>query len=259
MATNGLQAARVLITGGTRGIGRACAEAFLRHGASVVLCGRDDAAVQTTVDELRADASGVYGVVCDVADPVAVAGFVEEAESLLGGIDVLVNNAGAYLISRFADLTDADWSRVLEVNLMGTVRCTRAVLPRMAAQGRVINIASTAGKYGSLYQSAYNASKHAVVGLTRCLALEYAATQIRVNAICPGFVETDMVADQVPTLAPLLDIPEEEVMDVLRARVPIGRFVTPEEVAGLAMYLASPLAAGMTGQALTLSGGMVLV
>jgi NAD(P)-dependent dehydrogenase (short-subunit alcohol dehydrogenase family) len=259
MKAGRLDGARAIVTGGTRGIGRSIAGAFLREGAAVVVSGRSEATVGEALGDLGPGA--VHGLVCDVSDAAAVEEFVAAAVSHLGGLDVLVNNAGTYMLGRFDDLDDADWQRTFEVNVFGTVRCARAALPHLRASrsGRIVNIASTAGKYGSLYQSPYNASKHAVVGLTRCLALEEAGTGVRVNAICPGFVQTEFVGREVPNFARLLGVAEDEVLDALRRRVPIGRFVEPEEVAELAVYLASEAAEAMTGQALTLSGGLILV
>ena len=176
-------------------------------------------------------------------------------------MDVLVNNAGITKIAKFSDYEVEDFQRVMDVNFMGLVRITKAFLPVMleSRKGRVINIASTAGKYGSMYQSAYNSSKHAVVGLTKCLGLETAKSGVTVNAICPGFVDTPLIENQRPYFARAAGIPEDAAESMLLQRVPMGRFVEPEEVAHLAVYLASGESAAMTGQALTISGGLILV
>jgi NAD(P)-dependent dehydrogenase (short-subunit alcohol dehydrogenase family) len=166
-----------------------------------------------------------------------------------------------HLAGRFQDFEITDWQRIVDVNVLGTVRVTRAFLPQMIdeGRGRIINMASTAGKYGSLFQSPYNATKHAVVGITRCLALEAAASGVRVNAICPGFVETEMVDGAVQGFAQVLGIAPEQVVPSVLQRVPIGRLLQPEEIAELAVYLASGPGDAMTGQSLTIAGGLILV
>ena len=257
---NRLHGARAVITGSGRGIGRAVALAYAAEGAAVVLSARSGDEITAVARQIRAAGGVAHAVAADICDDAQVAELARAAEERLGGaVAVLVNNAGTYLPKRFMDYTMADWQSLLEVNVLGTIRVTRAFLGGMVHQryGRIINIASTAGKYGSYWQSAYNVSKHGIVGLTRCLALETAAHGIRVNAICPGFVNTGLISPA--QLAPLYGVPEEQVPALLTQRAPIGRMVTTEEVAELAAYLASPAADGMTGQALTLDGGALLV
>lgn len=254
-----------VITGAGRGIGAAIARAFASEGAAVVLGARSEDQVQAVAREVAAAGGRAVGVRVDVTDDASVgalAAAAEDAAAHWGGtVDVLVNNAGRHQVGRFLDYTMADWEAMFAVNVHGTVRVTQALLPGMVAagRGRVVNVASTAGKYGSLFQSPYNASKHAVVGLTRCLALETAKQGVTVNAICPGFVETEMIDEAAQSLSPILGMPAEQVPSALLSRVPQGRLLQPEEVARLAVYLASDDAAGMTGQALTISGGLVLV
>ena len=196
---------------------------------------------------------------CCIAWNTALAAF-DAALAAFGRVDVLVNNAGIYHAAPLVDTTPEDFDRVLQVNVYGAFHLMQLALRHMQARGsgKVVNIASTAGKWGSLNQSAYNASKHALVGLTRCAALEAAARGVQVNAICPGFVQTDML-DEFRAHAAILGVPFEQVLQAGLARVPQRRFLQPEEVANLALYLASAESDGMTGQSLLLDGGMLMV
>ena len=250
-----------LVTGGGRGIGRAIARTLAERGAWVAVAARSAHEIEAVEHEIQAAGGVGASIAVDVADPDSVQAMVERVRDRFGAVSVLVNNAGIHNPKPFLDYTTAEWRRMLDVNVLGTVNVTRAVLPSMldARHGRVINIASTAGKYGSLFQSPYNASKHAVVGLTRCLALETAGRGVRVNAVCPGFVDSGLIDRAVPGFARAMGIPDEDVVSTLVERVPIGRFVQPQEVAALVAYLASPDADAVTGQALTIAGGMLLI
>ena len=185
---------------------------------------------------------------------------VAAAIAARGRIDVLVNNARVYKAARVTDYTLADFDRVMQVNLYGAFHVMQLVLRHMQANraGKVVNIASTAGKGGSMNQSAYNASKHALVGLTRCAAVEMGAHQVNVNAICPGFVETDMLGE-FRAHAEILGVSFEKVLEAGLARVPLKRFLKPREVADLAVYLGSAESDGMTGQSLLIDGGMLMI
>ncbi|MCZ6558862.1 MAG: SDR family NAD(P)-dependent oxidoreductase, partial [SAR324 cluster bacterium] len=178
----------------------------------------------------------------------------------LGPIDVLVNGAGICQSIRFLDYTLEDWNRLMEVNVAGTFLCSQAALRRMTQRGRgkIINIASIAGRIGSKYRASYNASKHAVIGLTRCLAVEFADDGITANAICPGMVDTEMFAGVVAGDAEISGVDQETMLGILQQRALQKRLLRPEEIAGLALFLASPASDGMTGQALTYSGGIVM-
>lgn len=259
--TGRLQGRVAVITGGGRGIGRAIALAYAREGAAVAVSARSAPQLDAVVEEIDALGGRAVAVPCDVTDDGQVSALRARVEEALGPCDVLVNNAGAYQPNRFLDYTMEDWEHIVGVNLLGTVRVTRELLPGMLERdrGKVVNIASTAGKYGSVFQSPYNASKHGVVGLTKCLGLETAKSAVRVNAICPGFVETDMIDTARERFGELLGLDAEQTEAALTSRVPIGRFLAPDEIAHLAVYFASDDSNGVTGQAYTISGGLILV
>src|SRR6266851_6695852 len=209
-----------LITGGGRGIGRAIAIAFAREGASIAVAARTRAQVDSVADEVACE-FGVetLAIECDVSDAASVTrAFAFAGEQFGGGPDILVNNAGIVETAPFAKTDEAMWQRHLAVNLTGTYHCTRLALPAMlvAGWGRIINIASIAGKTGAPYISAYAASKHGVLGLTRTLALEVAANGVTVNAICPGYVDTEMTARGVENIVARTGISAEEATEALK-------------------------------------------
>ena len=250
-----------LITGGSRGIGKAIAVAFAREGCAIFLNGRDSKRLKETVDELSKEFAvdiGCFAV--DVTDSAGVENMVNTAEEW-NPIDILVNNAGIHKGASFLDYSFADFKDVLDTNVYSIFHVTQALLKRMVGSrpGRVINIASTAGKWGSRNQSAYNASKHAVVGLTRCLALEMAPHNILVNAICPWVVDTDMAEKFVDSHAATLGKTESEFKKQMNATVPLGRFIRVEEVAGIAVFLASEEASYINGQSWSVDGGYTML
>jgi 3-hydroxybutyrate dehydrogenase len=251
-----------LITGGGRGIGRAIAIAFAQEGAQVVVAARTLEQVEEVAREVTDQfSSNALPVVCDVSDVQSVEKmFVKIAERFGRGPDILVNNAG---IAESAPLTKTDnelWHRILAVNLSGTFYCTRAAVPQMIERGwgRVINIASIAGKTGAPYIAAYSASKHGVLGLTRSVALEVAMKGITVNAICPGYVDTEMTTRGIENITKKTRLSADEAMDSLKQMSPQNRIIEPEEVAALALLLASEDGRGINGQAINVDGGSVL-
>lgn len=258
--TQRLVGKRALITGASRGIGRAIAEAFAREGASLVLNARDQARLQKAAEELANRGATVSAHACDVTDRDAVFRMVNEAATD-GPIDILVNNAGIHIARPFSEYSFEEFSAVMEANVYSVFHVTQAALEHMKKQqsGAIVNIASTAGKWGSRNQSAYNASKHAVVGLTRCLGLEMSAHGIRTNAICPWVVDTDMADGFIKGHAQATDMSAEEITNAFTATVPIKRFVKPEDVADLAVYLASNESGFVNGQAWTVDAGYTMI
>ena len=249
-----------LITGASRGIGRAIALRYAEEGASLFLTATSRAKLEETQALAEAQGAKVVLHTADVSERAAVEAMVEAAAQVFGGIDVLVNNAGVYKAARLVDTTPEDFDRIMKVNLYGAFHVMQLVLRHMQARGRgkVVNIASSAGKWMSMNQSAYNASKHALVGLTRCAALEMGPQGINVNAICPGFVETDML-EEFRAHGEILGVPFEKVKEAGLARVPLKRFLKPGEIAQLAVYLGASESDGMTGQSILLDGGMLVV
>ncbi|HEX8746411.1 MAG TPA: 3-oxoacyl-ACP reductase FabG [Pyrinomonadaceae bacterium] len=251
-----------LITGGGRGIGRSIAMTFAREGAKIALCSRTSAEVERVADELRNEfSSDVMYDVCNVADPQDVEKFFLSAFNAFGrGPDILINNAGVAESAPLLKTTDEFWHRHLSINLSGTFYCTRAALSQMLERGwgRIINIASIAGKTGAPYIAAYSASKHGVLGLTRSVAVEVATRGVTVNAICPGYVETLMTERAIENITNRTGRSEEQARATIEQMSPQNRLITPEEVAEMALLLASDAGRGITGQAINIDGGSLL-
>jgi NAD(P)-dependent dehydrogenase (short-subunit alcohol dehydrogenase family) len=243
-----------LITGAGGGIGLATAEAFANAGASVILADCDEEMIGKATGSLRAAGHNAIGVTCDVTDPVQVNALIERAVSSYGRLDAAFNNAGVNSeAATFLETSDDEFERVMNVNLRGVWNCMKGELRQMLAQGSgaIVNCSSIGGLKGSRGRSAYSASKHAVIGLTRSAALDYAATGIRINAVCPGIIgNTPMAAKVTKNYAP----------DIIRAFVaaePIGRLGEPEEIAAAVVWLCSPLASFMVGHAMAVDGGIL--
>lgn len=254
---SGLTGRHAIVTGGGRGIGAAIAEMLVRDGATVTLVGRDRARLEAKAKALSGSADWVA---CDVGDGEAVARAFAEIRARHPQVDVLVNNAGLAESAPFTKIDTALWQRTLAVNLDGAFFCAREVVPRMTERGwgRIVNVASTAGLVGYAYVVAYCAAKHGVIGLTRALALETAKSGVTVNAVCPGYTETDIVKDAVANISRKTGRSEAEARAALVSRNPQGRMIQPDEVANAVRWLCLPGTESVTGQAIILAGGEVM-
>lgn len=248
------------VTGGSRGIGRSICLALARAGARVVVASRSESGGTPVTREIAAAGGEAITVSCDVTSPDDVTAAVARAGDRFGSIDILVNSAGIAESAPLGRTNEAMWARMIDVNLTGAYRCTRAVLPGMLerARGRIVNIASVAARVGFQYTTAYCASKHGVLGFTRALAMEVAARGITVNAVCPGWVDTDMTAGSIARIVERTGKSAEEARKVLEAMSPQRRLIQPDEVAEVTLFLVSDAAYGITGQAIDVDGGEVM-
>jgi NAD(P)-dependent dehydrogenase (short-subunit alcohol dehydrogenase family) len=244
-----------LVTGGGRGIGRAIAQRLAAEGARVIVTGR-------TVSEIESVAQAVGGMALqvDLGDRVDLGRTLERLQNDVGMVHVLVNNAGIAESAPFDRTSDAAWDRTMEVNVHAPFALMKALVPAMikAGFGRVVNVASNAGRMGYAYTSAYCASKHALVGLTRALAAEIPRSGVTVNAVCPGWVATKMVDDAVSRIAEKTSRTEDAARATLAAMSPQNRLIEPSEVAHLVVSLCAPEARGVHGQAIPIDGGQVM-
>ncbi len=259
-----------IVTGAGRGIGLAIAQTLAEAGAQIILLGRDLPRLQQAAASLplsqplsqpNSDPSRAhFCLAVDIADESAVLRAFENIRAACPRVDILINNAGQAESAPLARTDSALWQRMLGVNLNGSFYCSRAVVGAMLKQdyARIINVASTAGLVGYAYVSAYCAAKHGVIGLTRSMALEAAGTSLTVNAVCPGYTETDMVSDAVRNIAAKTGRSEQDARASLSANNPQGRLITPQEVAQTVLWLCQPHAASITGQAISISGGEVM-
>ncbi|BEP70406.1 MULTISPECIES: SDR family NAD(P)-dependent oxidoreductase [unclassified Variovorax] len=257
MHANSLTGRHALVTGAARGIGAEIARTLAAQGAVLTLLGRDAQALQRVAETLAGSGHGV--VAADVADPQAVQSAFAQARAERGAVTVLVNNAGAAESAPFLKTSVELWQRMLSVNLTGSFLCAQAALPDMldAGWGRIVNIASTAGQKGYAYVSAYTAAKHGVIGLTRALALEVARKGITVNAVCPGYTDTDILRNSVANVVGKTGRSEADALAEFSSVNPQKRIVQPAEVADAVRWLCGEGAASVTGQSISVSGGEV--
>jgi 3-hydroxybutyrate dehydrogenase len=249
-----LRSSHALVTGGGRGIGRAIASALAQSGATVTVLGRDRATLEAAV----AAGAAHFAATADVADQAAVGAAIAQAAARQP-IDILVANAGIAESAPFARSDAALFHRMMDVNFMGVVHAVQAALPSMKGRpyGRIVAVASTAGLKGYAYVSAYSAAKHAVIGLVRSLALELASSNVTVNAVCPGFTETDLVAGSIDNIMSKTGRTREQAIAELASHNPQKRLIQPSEVADAVLWLCSESAGAITGQAIAVAGGEV--
>jgi 2-hydroxycyclohexanecarboxyl-CoA dehydrogenase len=244
----GLQGKTVLITGAGRGMGKAMAQRLTDEGARVAVTDIDEKTAVATAAEL----DGAAGFRLDITDAAEVAATVDEIAGALGPIDALVNNAGWDQLSPFLDTDEDLWDRIIDINLRGPIRMTKAVLPRMVERqaGRIVNISSDAGRVGSTGEAVYSACKAGIIGFSKTVAREMARHGITVNAVCPG-----------PTATPLLESmvgDHEKLIESLKRGIPLGRLGEPEDIAGVVAFMVSDDAGFITGQTLSVSGGLTM-
>jgi NAD(P)-dependent dehydrogenase (short-subunit alcohol dehydrogenase family) len=247
-----------VVTGASRGIGSTIAAALAARGAKVSLLGRNAGNLNTVAAAIGGP-SRAAPIAADVTDSASVSAAFEAARQHFGPVHILINNAGQAASAKFTDTDEALWNRIMAVNVNGTYLCTRQAVRDMLqiGYGRIVNIASIAGLRGGAYISAYVASKHAVIGLTRSLALELATKNITVNAVCPGYTDTDIVRDAIANIMRKTGRTEAEALESLIATNPQRRLITPEEVAHTVLWVCGPGAESITGQSIVVAGGEV--
>lgn len=260
MADESITGKKALVTGASRGIGRSTALALALAGVDVALAARGADELESVAAEITTLGRKAVVIPCDVTDAAQVKLMAESARSQLGSIDILVNNAGSAQSAKFLGHPDELWHRLLAMNLTSVYYVTKAVADEMVAQrwGRIITVASIAGKIGSRYTAAYTASKHGVLGLMKAVALELATTGVTVNSVCPGYVDTPMTDAAVANIIARTGMSEQEARAYLASTSPQKRLVTPEEVARVVVFLAQEGSGGITGQAINVDGGAVM-
>jgi len=245
----------ILVTGGGRGIGRAVALSFAEPGSTVAIAARTRTQLDDTANAIRGRGATPLVIPLDVTDERAVAAAFGELRKSSDGLDVIVNNAGIGGGAPIHETDTASWRRILDTNLWGMFLVTRQAVPLLHDGGRIVNMSSVLGRFGVPGYTAYCASKHAVIGFTRALALELAERGITVNAVCPGWVDTAMAAQGMQSGATSMGVSFEEFRAAALDEVPIKRIIEPDEVAALVKFLASPQAAAITGQTYNICGG----
>ncbi len=246
-----------MVTGGGRGAGEAIARSLAEAGASVLVAARTADEVQRVAHEIERQQGRAFAATCDVADEASVQALAETALRTLGGVDILVNNAGIAMAAAIHKTRLEDWERLFAVNVRGTFLCTRAFLPGMMERGwgRVVNIASTAGLRGDRYIAAYAASKHAVLGLTRSVAAEAGRSGVTANAVCPGYLDTEMTRESIAQIVQKTGRSAGEAMEAILAVNPQRRLIAPAEVAAVVRLLCGPGGEGINGEAIAIDGG----
>ena len=250
-----------VVTGGGRGIGAAVARALVAGGAAVVVAARTRDQVEAMAAELRAGGGAAHAVVCDVSDPASVTSMASRAGELLGRVDILVNNSGVSCSAPFTRVTVEQWERMHRVNATGPLLATRAFLPGMLERGwgRIVNMASVAGLEGARYITAYAASKHALIGMTRCLAAELAGTGVTINSVCPSYVDTPMTDANIERIAARTGRSASTIRASLEEKQPGRRLIAAEEVADAVMTFLPEAAASLNGSELVIRGGTASV
>lgn len=246
-----------VVTGGGRGIGEAIARALVREGVAVCVCARTEAEVRSVASRIRADGGKAWALPCDVTDLRSVRSMIDAARQRLEHVDILVNNAGAASSAPLARITLDEWNRLFAVNATGTFLCTQAVVPGMVERewGRVVNIASVAARIGARYVAAYTAAKHAVLGFTRAVAAEVADTGVTANAVCPGYVNTEMTNESVRRIVRRTGMTPDEAITALLETTPQSRLIAVDEVAASVLSLCRDDARTRNGEAVVLDGG----
>jgi NAD(P)-dependent dehydrogenase (short-subunit alcohol dehydrogenase family) len=256
-----LQDKIVLVTGGSGGLGRALAGAFAGAGSRVVIASRSQDKLLAAAHELAGPERAISAIPCDVTDRQQVEVLDKTIRKKFGRVEIIINNAGLARAASFLEMPDSLWHETLQVNLSGVYNCCKVFLPGMleSGWGRIINIASTTAKVAYSHVAAYTASKHGVLGLTRALALETARRNVTVNAICPGYLNNQSTRDNARRMAEATGKSQDDILALFAASAPQNRLIEPEEVASLALFLAREKSAGITGQAINIDGGAVMV
>ena len=246
------------VTGASRGIGEAISRRFAAEGARVALAARNLGSCERIASQIRESGGYAVAIECDVTMALSISGAIAEVSARWGRIDILVNNAGLGGPTPLDDPDDSRWNSIIATNLTAVFRVTREAAPFLPRGGRIINLSSVVGRFGVAGLAAYSASKHGVIGLTRTLALELAPRQITVNALCPGWVESEMAREGFRQIGRMTGKSLDDGRDAAAGMAPLGRVLDAAEVAGLAAYLASDDAKSVTGQAIVIDGGQVM-